>query len=145
VHRRGTAACRDGDVIVFDGEILHRQGGTMKRGFACGLGWCFALMAVQGVIDPANRYHLIHLDETALALEVGLVLATFAAFYTTVFMQPGRSWGRALLGGTFGFFAPIAVVLLLVVGSTAWNALFPGPSIKAPAAAPCLSGGIDCR
>jgi len=122
-----------------------REIDPMKRGFACGIGWFFALMAVQGVIAPANRYYLIHLDETAVAVELGLVLAAFAAFFTTLFMQPGRSWGHALLGGTFGFCAPLAVVLVLAAGSATWNALFPGPSIIKAPPAPCLSGGIDCR
>jgi hypothetical protein len=52
----------------------------MKRGFANGLGVFFTMGALEVLVEPANRYYLMQLNEIAVAAFFGLVFAAFLAF-----------------------------------------------------------------
>lgn len=114
----------------------------MKRAFVYGLGTNFAIDAIYALIEPANRYYLLQLNAIAVAVFVGLVAAAFFAFFLGIFLPPGRSWGRALLGGVLGYFTPFAGLLLVFALNAPWALLSRPPLPQAPPQ-PC--SGIDCR
>ena len=78
--------CRDRCV-----DIATRGARQMKRGFVYGIGGYFMVGAIWMPTKPANRYYLIHLDESAVAFELGLVVAAVIAYYAATFFPPRRS------------------------------------------------------
>jgi hypothetical protein len=116
----------------------------MKRGFVYGIGTYFMAAAIWMPTEPANRYHLIRLDELAVAFELGLVVAAIIAFYAATFFPPRRSWWHTPIGGVLGFFATMAAMLVLLAVLAGWDALSSSrPVQRTP---PCSPGlGLDCR
>src|SRR5262245_12416742 len=116
----------------------------MIRGFLYGLGTLFAMGVIHALTEPANRYYLMQLNETAVGIFFGLIFAAFIAFFVAMFLPPGRSWGRALLGGALGFFGPIIALIILMVVSTSMSMVAARLSPPSQTPTPPCSG-IDCR
>src|SRR5262245_47958164 len=119
--------------IIFEAAI-------MIRGFAYGLGTLFTVGVIHMLTEPAERIHLVALNETAVAVFAGLIIAAFIAFFVAMYLPRGRTWGRAWLGGLLGFFGPVVVVFTLLLATAGVSKL----TARSPASPPPCSG-VDCR